>query len=64
MKKTFYVANLAQRAGVTTNTFCAWCGKALPNTEGLPPGITSHGLCEKCRRKHFPTEEDDENTQT
>jgi len=33
---------------------CAWCGKVLDRKPGLGQTGVSHGICPKCKRKHFP----------
>jgi len=33
---------------------CAWCKAEMPPGAADKPGIVSHGICKKCRRKYFP----------
>jgi len=33
---------------------CAWCGKLLGEKPPYKDKSTTHSICKKCKRKHFP----------
>lgn len=35
--------------------FCSYCDKFLYWSESSKPGNISHGICDDCQEKHFPT---------
>lgn len=36
---------------------CAWCGRQLEQAKPPDPDRTTHGICAKCKSKHFSPDE-------